>query len=484
MSEPSYDYDLVVIGSGPAGYRASIQSAKLGKSVAIVEKTLDRLGGAWIHTGTIPSKTIRESMDQIHAISFHAGSRWVERIIDDISTTKLMGRAHKVAQSEEQIFRKYLDRYKIETVFGRGSLDSPHAVRVVCADSTVKIISARNILVCTGSRPRRPEDIPFDGWRIVDCDEILKIEHVPKSMIIYGGGVVGCEYACIFSALGVDTTVIEGRDKIMQYIDQEVVEKLKASMEESGVKFLLGNKLKQIKTKGPSAVIELENGDKHEASILFFAAGRVPNTENLGLEKLGITKSERGYVEVNEHFQTAVPNVYSAGDCIGPPALAATSAVQGRYAAAHMFGKACKPFPKVFPVGVYTIPELSSVGSTEEELIAQNIEYVVGRAFYREVARGYIRGDEHGMLKLLVCKTTHKILGIHVVGHDACNLIHTGQAIMKMHGHAQDFVNMVYNYPTLSESYSIAAFNALNKIFTDGDILDPPKAVDDGETFT
>ena len=249
---------------------------------------------------------------------------------------------------------------------------------------------------------------------------------------------------------------------------------LKASMEEVGIKFVLGSKLKDVKIKGASALLRLENDATLESDVLFFAAGRLPNTDRIGIERLGMKLAERGEIVVNENFQTNIPNIYAAGDNIGAPALAATSAAQGRHAALHMFGRHVRPFPKVYPLGIYTIPELSSVGKTEEELKAEGVEFVVGRAHYAEVARGFIRGDDHGILKLLVCAKTHHILGIHILGHDACNLVHIGLAYMQKGGHAQDLVDMVFNYPTLAEAYRIAAFNALNKIFPSGEIEDPP----------
>lgn len=471
---PALAFDLVVIGSGPAGYRAAMQSAKLGKTVAIIEKTPDQLGGAWIHTGTIPSKTLRESMDSIHAIRFHAGSKWVDRIIADMSTKKLMGRAANVAKYEEGIMRRYFARYDIKIFQGFGSIEDRHSVRVVNATGESEIISSGNILIGTGSRPRRPDDIPFDGWRIVDGDEILNLESVPRSLIIYGAGVIGCEYACIFRALGVDVTVVDGRSTIMQFVDAEAAKVLHKSMEESGIKFVLGSRLKDAKVRGATVHCGLEDGKVLETDVLFYAAGRIPNTDRIGLERIGIKIGDRGVIDVNENFQTIIPNIYAAGDTIGSPALAATSAAQGRHAACHMFGKKVRPFPKIFPVGVYTIPELSSVGKTEEELKKENIAYTVGRAHYSEVARGYIRGDEHGLLKLLICTRSQKILGIHITGHDACNLIHIGLAFMQKDGHAQDMVDMIFNYPTLAEAFRIGAFNALNKIFPDGEIGDPP----------
>lgn len=478
MSEnpTNFDYDLIVIGSGPAGYRAAVQAAKLKKSVCIVEATSGKLGGAWIHTGTIPSKTLRESMESIHSIRFHAGSSWVDRIIRDFSAAKLMAQASKVAQYEENIVRRYFDRYAIEVVEGFGSLEHRHGVRIVSPHGEPKILTAKYILIATGSRPRRPSNVPFDGWRVVDCDEVLRLEALPKSVNIYGAGVIGCEYACIFAALGVQTTIIDGRTTIMQYADHEISLALKKSMEEQGIRFVLGSKLHEIKIKGPSVSIRLENEHTLESDVLFYAAGRTPNSDRIGLARLGIQTAEKGEIVVNENFQTNIPNIYAAGDNIGAPSLAATSATQGRHAAIHMFAKKVKPFPQVYPIGVYTIPELSSVGFTEQDLVQRGIGFVVGRANYSEVARGFIRGDDHGLLKLLVCKQTHRILGIHILGHDACNLVHIGLAFIQKQGHAQDLVDMIFNYPTLAEAYRIAAFNALNKLFPEGEIGDPPDA--------
>ncbi len=474
-------FDLVVLGSGPAGYRAAVQAAKMKKTVAVIEMVPDQLGGAWIHTGTIPSKTLRESMDAIHNIRFHAGGQWVERVIRDLPAAKLIGHAHKVSHYEEGLVRRYFERYKIKVIGGFGALEDRNTVRVVQQDGKVILIGAEQILIATGSRPRRPAEVPFDGWRIVDADEILKLESVPKSLLIYGAGVIGCEYACIFAALGVETTIIDGRGTIMQYADQEVALALKKIMEERNIKFELGSRMKDAKIKGAGVVMGLENGKLLEADVLFFCAGRTPNTDRIGLNRLGIKTNDKGEILVNEHYQTNVPNIYAGGDNIGAPALAATSAAQGRQAALHMFGKAHKPFPNVYPIGIYTIPELSSVGATEADLKAKGIDYVVGRGAYSEVARGYIRGDDHGLLKLLICTKTHKILGIHILGHDACNLIHIGLAFMTKDGHAQDLVDMVFNYPTLAEAYRIAAFNALNKIFPDGEIGEPPNEEEDAK---
>ena len=465
-------YDLIVIGSGPAGVQAAVQASKLKKSVCIIEKVPNSVGGAWIHTGTLPSKTIRESLEAIHNIRHHAGTQWVERVIDDLSTNKLYRRAHKVSSEEESLVRRYLKKNHIEIVGGFASFEDVHTVRITPHQGHSYTLKSKVFVIATGSRPRRPENIPFDGWRVVDSDEVLKLECVPKHMIIYGAGVIGCEYACIFSALGVDTILADSRDRLMQQIDFEVVKALEKSMMEMGVRFHLGQELKTITPKGPKVHVQLTD-ETIETDVLFFAAGRISNAENLGLEKLGIKATDRGVIKVNDAFQTSIPHIYAAGDVIGPPALAATSAQQGRFCALHAFAEMKNDFPKYFPIGVYTIPELSSVGPTEEQLKEAGVDFVVGRAGYGEIARGYIRGDSHGLLKLLVERKTHKILGIHIVGDGAANLVHIGMAFMLKDGVANDLINMIFNYPTLAEAYRIAAFNALNKIYPDGKIIVP-----------
>lgn len=467
-------YDLIVIGTGPAGIHAAVQAAKLKKKVGIIEKMPNKIGGCWIHTGTLPSKTLRESLATIHSIKNHVGGRWVERVVDDLQTGKLFDRSNKVSLQEEALVRKHLENNEIDLIEGYGSIENRFSVRVIPAEKDPYIVRGDHILIATGSRPRRPDDIPFDGWRVVDSDEILALENVPKSIVIYGAGVVGCEYACIFGALGVKTTVIDSRSRILQYLDSEVGKELQDTMEGLGIRFVLGSSLEKVRVNGPTVHLKAGNSE-FDVDVLFYAAGRVSCTERVGLEKVGIQKNDRGAIVVNKNFQTCIGNIYAAGDAIGPPALAATSSQQGRHVACHAFGVDIGDFPEEFPVGVYTIPELSMVGKTEEQVKSEGLNYVVGRATYSEIARGYIRGDSHGLLKVIVCKDTHHILGIHIVGDDACNLIHIGLALMLQGCVIQDILKLVFNYPTLAEGYRIAAFNALNKIFPDGVFKKPPK---------
>jgi NAD(P) transhydrogenase len=466
-------FDLIVIGSGPAGIHASIQAAKIGKRVCVVEARSQQIGGAWIHTGTLPSKTLRETLATIQSIKAHAGQAWVDRIIDDLHTGKLFERARSVSVQEEQLVNRYLTKNRVEIVYGVGKVMGPGTVHVTKEDAGDVVLETAKILIATGSLPRRPPEVPFDGWRIIDGHDVLNLEQVPRTMAIFGAGVIGCEYACIFGALGVKVTLIDQRDCIMQYMDQEIVEELKKSMEGMNVNFILGQDATNIRGVGPK-VLYICGNQELETDCFFHCAGRIPQSRNLGLEKLGVKISSRDAIDVDENFQTSVASIYAAGDVIGPPALAATAAEQGRHVVCHAFEASMVEFPKVFPYGVYAIPELSMVGKTEEELKKEGADYVVGRAFYSEIARGYIRGDSVGKVKILVDRVTHKLLGIHIVGADACNLIHVGLAFMMKDGHAQDLVNMIFNYPTLAEGYRIAAFNALNKIFTDGKIKGPP----------
>jgi NAD(P) transhydrogenase len=467
------EYDLIVIGSGPAGIQAAIQASKLKKSVCIIEKIPNSLGGTWIHTGTLPSKTIRESLDAIHSIRHHAGSEWVQRVIDTLGITKLSERAKKVSFDEETLVRRYLKKNNIEICEGHASFLDRNTIQITQTSNSPETLKAQHFVIASGSRPRRPDHIPFDGSRIVDSNEILNLPSVPRKMLIYGAGVIGCEYACIFAALGVEIILVDSRDRILAISDAEVVKSLEQAMTEMGVKFKLKQELKSVLPGSDKLTIHLSD-DIIECDVLFFAAGRHCNSENLGLEAIGIQRNDRGAICVNEVFQTSIPHIYAAGDVVGPPALAATSAQQGRFCALHAFATIKGEFPKHFPIGVYTIPELSSVGPTEDELKEKNIDFVVGRAYYHELARGYIKGDHFGILKLLIERKTHKILGIHIMGEDAANLVHIGLAFMLKDGVANDLIDMIFNYPTLAEAYRIAAFNALNKIYPDGRLKPAP----------
>lgn len=460
-------YDAVVIGSGPAGFHAAVQAAKLDKRVLLIEAAATELGGAWIHTGTLPSKTIRETLDAIHSIKNHVGHEWVGRILHDLTPEQLFGRAKKVAAAEQILLENHCKQNNIDLIRGKGRLAGKNKVEIVAPEDgrILRQVTSGMILIATGSRPRRPQNIPFDGWRVVDSDSVLNLKTMPKSVIVYGAGVIGCEYACIFAALGIRTLVVDQRKRVLQSLDQEAVAELMRSMEQLGVTLHLGQDMKQVTSDGPALKATLAGGEVLQADMLFYAAGREPDTRGLGLETAGVELGERGVIKVNKDFQTNVPGIYAAGDVIGPPALAATSSEQGRHSICSHFHVRATDFPKLYPVGVYTIPEMSTVGESEEALVARGAKFVVGRATYQDIARGYIRGDTHGLLKLMVCSESQKILGVHIVGDGACNLVHIGLAFMLKEAQAQEFVTMIFNYPTLAEAYRVAAFNALNKIY-------------------
>ena len=466
------NYDLAIIGSGPAGVSAAVQAAKLRKRVCVIERDFERIGGTWIQTGTLPSKTLREVLAMTNSVRAQSGAQWSDRLVQNMLAGRLFERARHATQSQEKHVRRYLAKNDVELLTGEGTLKDAQTITVRQPNSTLTI-TARRILLAVGSRPRRPAEVPFDGWRVVDSDEVLRLEHAPRKILIYGAGVIGCEYACIFAALGVETYLADSRPLIMPGIDREVATELYDSMQAMGVHFLLERKLGDINSEDVKVNVTL-NEERHSTDVFFFAAGRVPNSDRLNAANVGVKLDERGMVEVNADFQSSVPSIYAAGDLIGMPALAATSSYQGRVAASNALDMRGLNFPQNYPIGVYTIPELSSVGATEEQLLAAKREYVVGRAGYSEIARGYIRGDSHGKLKLLVCRHTHKLIGVHIVGEGACELIHIGMVFMEKNCTAQDLLHVVYNYPTLAEGYKIAAFNALNKIFPSGIIEDPP----------
>lgn len=466
-------YDLAIIGSGPAGVSAAVQAAKLGQRVCIIERNVDNLGGAWIQTGTLPSKTLRELLAMTSNVRRQYGEQWLKHLKDGTTAGRLMTRAKEVSQRQNQHVRRYLAKNGVIIVGGTAKLIDNKTIEVSRRGREPKTVQTTNILLASGSSPRRPPEIPFDGWRIVDANEILHLATIPKSIVIYGAGVVGCEYACIFAALGTQTVIADSRPQIMTTIDQEIATELQDSMQTVGIEFLLNQKLTAVELKTDKVQTTFADSQR-TSDVLFFAAGRIPNSAGLWDDKIAIDTDERGYVLVDDSFRSSVANIYAAGDLIGTPALAATSAHQGRVAASNALSTSGLKFPKNYPVGVYTIPELSSVGYSEQELQEMGVDYVVGRAHYNEIARGYIRGDSHGKLKLLICRNSHKIIGVHIVGDGACELIHIGMVFMHQGCHAQDLLDIVYNYPTLAEGYKIAAFNGLNKLFVDGIIAPPP----------
>ena len=449
-------YDLVVIGSGPGGQRAAVQAAKLGKSVLVLEKK--RLGGACLHTGTIPSKALRESA--------------LGCPIDACTALKLvMTRTHRVIVDETMIIANQLGRNGIEFLSGMGSFVDENHVQVVNDTGTYKV-RGEVFVIATGTRPRRPDDLDFDGQILFDSDTILDVETQPRDVIVLGAGVIGCEYASILARTGVKVTLVESRNALLGSIDQEIVHALLMQFSESGIDVRLDTKFANIKKEStesgrPKAVLDLICGGKttrETYDAVLYCQGRTGNFEDLNLQAIGLAVDSRGNIIANRNYQTAVPNVYAVGDIIGAPALAASSAEQGRLAALHAFKGIPAEFPDTFPYGIYTIPEISTVGYQESQLASRGIHYVVGKAQYNELARGKMIADEHGFLKLVVHAKTRRVVGIQVIGTSATELVHIGQVAISFGATVDFFVENVFNYPTLAEAYKVAAFNALNQL--------------------
>jgi len=468
-------YDCVVIGTGPAGQKGAIQAAKLGKRVAIIEKN-QVLGGAQINTGTIPSKALREAVLLLtggNRRGMFAQSRSIKK---KITIADLVSFSQRVIRHEWQIIRDQFERNNVELLWGRARFVGPNEVAIEGPDGEEHITGDR-FLLGVGTRPARPEGVPFNGQTIFTSDEVMRLEHLPKSMIVVGAGVIGTEYACIMATLGVQVTLIEGRNKVIGFLDQEIADAFQYFMRQQGITLRLGEKVEEIKevaqnnSNGQNGSVrqlveaQLESGKTIHAETLLYAVGRQGVCKQLGLENVGIEFDDRERLQVNEHYQTNAAHVYAAGDVIGFPSLASTSMEQGRRAICHAFGCSEGNYnTSLFPYGIYAVPEISMVGKTEEQLTAEGVPYESGVANYREIARGQLLGDELGMLKMLIHQDTHKLLGIHVIGTGATELIHIGQAVMALGGDAEFFVNNVFNFPTLAECYKVAAYNGLNKL--------------------
>ena len=468
MSSPKFDYDLVVIGSGPAGQRAAIQAAKLDKKVALIEKKTV-LGGMCINTGTIPSKTLREAVIELtgyRSREFYGSSYTVKQ---NITMEDLLFRTEKVIRHEIDVVRHQLLRNRIELLVGSGTFQDQHTIRVDSPDGhSHQLVSAEKIIIGAGTIATRDEHIPFDGKSIFISDDILYLKNLPRNMAVIGAGVIGCEYATMFAALGVRVTLVDKRPRLMSFIDEEVADALTYHMRENRVQMRLGEEVSGIEQlsdeHGERVNIHLASGKQVIADKALYSIGRTGNTSALNLECAGIVPDDRGRIRVNEHYQTSNPHIYAVGDIIGFPSLASTSMEQGRLSACHAFGVAATSVPALFPYGIYTIPEISMVGKTEEELTKENVPYEVGKARYREIARGQIIGDSTGLLKLIFHQETRDLLGVHIIGEGASELVHIGQAVLAFKGKIDYFINTVFNYPTLAECYKTAAFDGINRL--------------------
>jgi len=463
-----FDYDLVVIGSGPGGQRAAIQAAKLEKRVALIEKKAV-VGGACINTGTIPSKTLREAVLHLSGYrekGFYGSSYSVKQ---HITMQDLLFRTTHVIKHEQDISRHQLQRNGVDMLLGTASFIGPNTIRVLSVDGHGhQDMTAEKIIVAVGTTATRGDNIDFDGTEIFTSDEILSLDHLPKTMAIVGAGVIGTEYTTIFSTLGVRVTLIDKRPILLDFVDDEIADSLAYHMRENRVTLRLGEDVAEIEKfedeHGKRVKIHLASGKQVIAEKLLYSIGRTGNTGKLELEAAGLSADDRGRIKVNAHYQTAVPNIYAVGDVIGFPSLASTSMEQGRLAACHAFGVPATSVPSLFPYGIYTIPEISMVGRSEEELTKANIPYEVGKARYREIARGQILGDSIGILKLIFHQETKQLLGVHIMGEGASELVHIGQAVLSFGGSIDYFINTVFNYPTLAECYKVAAFDGINRL--------------------
>lgn len=465
------DVDLCVIGSGPGGQKAAIAAAKAGKSVAIVER-MEVVGGVAINTGTIPSKALREAVIAL-ASARQILSRNDDSLTPENELEQLISQCHRVIRSEVDLVRTQLVSNGVEILIGTGSLVDATTVRVE-GKKGVSTLKARNIVLATGTTPARPAGINFDQKTIITSDEILKLPRLPRSMIVVGGGVIGTEYASMMAALGVRVTIIEGRPRLLDFVDQEVTEALQYHLRQMGTTLRLGEKVVSIRTieppegsrsEGLMAEAVLESGKTLRAECLMYCIGRQGATHSLNLPAAGLSADNRGRIEVDRtNFQTKVPGIYAVGDVIGFPALASTSMEQGRIAALSMLGRKVDQVDDLLPYGIYSIPEISMIGWTEERLTSEGIPYEAGIAQYKEIARGQLLGDTTGMLKLLIHQDSRTILGAHCIGTNATELIHIAQAVMTFKGTVDYFVNTVFNYPTLAECYKVAAYNGINKL--------------------
>lgn len=458
------DYDLLVIGSGPAGRRAAIQAAKLDKKVLVVEKS-QRVGGVSVHTGTIPSKTLRETVLNL--------SGWRERgfygrtykVKTDITADDLRHRLGKTLDHEVDVLEHQFARNNVTLVRGHARFLDRQTAEVTYADGRVRSFGFSRALISVGTKPYRPDYIPFDGQTIVDSDEILNIEQLPRSLTVIGAGVIGIEYATIFSALDISVTVIEPRSSILSFIDDELIAEFTHDLRDRGIKLLLGCKAKAVHSHDGYCIVDISDGRKVKSDMVLYAAGRVGASGDLGLDKIGLSADSRGRLKVNpETFETEVSNIYAAGDIIGFPSLASTSMSQGRIAVCHAFQVPNPANPEHFPYGIYAVPEISTVGLSERELQEQAIPYECGIARFRETSRGHIMGLQRGMLKMLFHLETQKLLGVHIVGEGATELVHIGQAVLSLDGELSYFLDSVFNYPTLAEAYKIAALDAWNRL--------------------
>jgi NAD(P) transhydrogenase len=467
----NFEYDMVVIGSGPAGQKAAIQSSKLGKKTLVVEAR-SVVGGASLYDGTVPSKSFREAI--VHLTGYEQRSHYGQayRVKQHIQMEDLTDRTNGIIEDIEQTMRSQMIRNNIEIIQGRGSFLNAHELKISNGKKE-QIVSFATAIIAVGSYPWQPPDFQFDNKIIMDSDGILHMESLPKSISIVGGGVIGCEYGSMFAALGLKVTIVEQRESILAFLDKELIDSLVYKLREQKVQIITNDKVVGCaKSPDGRAVTYLESGKRLVTDCLLVSAGRMGNTQSLGLEQLGIETDKRGLVKVDENYQTKVPNIYAVGDVIGSPALASTAFEQGRRAACHAFGLADPKFSYPLPYGIYTIPEIGMVGKTEAELSAAKVPYEVGISRFSEIERGKITGDDTGILKILFHRHTLQILGVHIIGESAAELIHVGQTVMGLGGGLDYLAHAVFNYPTLGQAYRTAALDGMNKVMATSGLPD------------
>lgn len=458
-----YDVDLLVLGSGPGGQRAAVAAARLGHRVAVVERR-STVGGVCVNTGTIPSKTLREVVVQLTGLHMRDLYGRSYRAKDPITISDLTARTEHVIGREIEVVRSQLARNGVVLVIGTARFVDDHSVAVLPGDGVERRISGERIIIATGTQPARPATVAFDDVRILDSDGILGLQEIPRSLVVVGAGMIGIEYASMFAALGTRVTVVESRERMLDVCDAEVVGALESQLRDLSVCFRFGETVCGVRAGDDGTVTTLDGGEGIAADAVMYSAGRRGATDELDLPTAGLSADDRGRIKVGSTYQTEVEHIYAVGDVIGYPALAATSMEQGRLAACHALGEPANSLVALQPTCIYTIPEISYVGRTEEDLTTSDIPYEVGRSRYRELARGQIIGEPHGMLKVLVCRRTRRLLGVHVVGSQATELVHLGQAIMTCDGTVDQLVDTVFNYPTLSEAYKVAALDAVNRL--------------------
>jgi NAD(P) transhydrogenase len=457
-------YDLVVIGSGPGGQKAAIAAAKLGKSVAVIERGL-MLGGVCVNTGTIPSKTLREAVVYLTGMSQRELYGASYRVKEKITPADLLARTQHVIGKEIDVVRSQLMRNRVELYVGHARFLDAHTVQVEDPSRAESIsVTGSKIVIATGTKPLRPTGVEFDESRVLDSDGILDLKTIPTSMVVVGAGVIGIEYASMFAALGTKVTVVEKRPTMLDFCDPEIVEALRFHLRDLAVTFRFGEEVTAVDVGSSGTVTTLASGKQIPAETVMYSAGRQGQTEHLDLEAAGLEADNRGRIFVDDNYQTKVDHIYAVGDVIGFPALAATSMDQGRLAAYHAFGEPCKGMTELQPIGIYSIPEVSYVGASEVDLTKDSVPYEVGVSRYRELARGQIAGDSYGMLKLLVSTEDLRLLGVHIFGTNATEMVHIGQAVMGCGGTIEYLVDAVFNYPTFSEAYKVAALDVMNKL--------------------